>query len=347
MAIFPPYDYLMNQLLRFLCIGALLYTPSVYASNDVFSDETLTQNIKLPAWFKLSFLDFKDDVIDAEEANKKGIILYFGRKDCPYCKALIDNNWGDGSDISHYTKNNFDVIGINTKGQKSITDFDGFVYGEREYSLKMKTNFTPSLLFFNLQEKLVLKLSGYQRPYRFLAALEYVADGHYKDLSFASYLAQADDALESNGQEELNDQPYFDSPPYNLSRTHFKSDRPLVVFFENKYCHACDILHANPLENEGIKEQFSNFDVIQVEKDSSVPVITPDGIKQTVSEWSNKLELHYSPTIIFFDEAGKEIIRIDSVVWLNRLGRVLEYINTKSYQRYPSFQAWRASGNKD
>lgn len=320
----------------------LLISLSSFASTDdnVFSDETLTQDIKLPSWFKLSFLDLKDDIIDAQNDNKKGLILYFGRKDCPYCKALIENNWQQG-DTTHYTRKNFDVVAIDTKGIKSITDFDGFVYDEKQYSLNMNTNFTPSLLFYNLQEKLILRLSGYQQPYRLMAALEYVADNHYKDQSFSSYLSQAETAADLSGNNDLNSQSYFADPPFNLNRKQFKAGSPLAVFFEKKHCHACDILHSHPLQNKSINNAFEHLDVIQLDRQSEQPIITPKGVKTTTAEWANQLDIHYSPTIIFFDESGKEIIRIDSVVWAKRLGRVLEYIQSSSYKEYPSFLDWR------
>jgi len=318
---------------------------SVSSENIIFSDETLTQDVKLPEWFKLSFLDLKDDITEAEEANKKGLILYFGRKDCPYCKALIEKNWGR-DDIRFYTQKHFDVVAIDTKGIKSVTDFDGFVYDEKQYSLKMKTNFTPSLLFYSLDEKKVLRLTGYQNPYRFMAALEYVADSHYEKISYSDYLDQAEEFLETNGNEVLNNEPYFDNPPHNLNRKYFASERPLVVFFEKKYCHACDILHAMPLQDERVKKSLQDMDVIQVEINSSDPIVTPAGKKMTVSQWAKELDLNYSPTIIFFDESGKEIIRIDSVVWVNRLGRVLDYISSKSYKKYPDFQNWKLKTDK-
>jgi len=331
--------------LKFLLL-LLYFVPVISFSEEIiFSDKTLESDIRLPDWFKLSFLDLQDDLDEAVADNKKGIIVYFGRKDCPYCQALIEKNWSR-QDIVYYTRKHFDVIAINTKGTRNITDFDSFVYDEKSYSLKMKTNFTPSLLFFDREGKQAFRLSGYQNPYRFLAALEYVADAHYQKQSFKSYLAQAKDALDSGGNDDLNPQPYFDAPPHNLNRTRLKAERPLAVFFEKKNCHACDILHSIPLENQSIQQQLEELDVVQVDVENKEQLITPSGVKTDSVSWSDKLELHYSPTIIFFDEAGEEIIRIDSVVWLHRLERVLEFITTRAYKKHKSFQAWRMNQAK-
>ena len=333
--------------MKFLILSLLLLSfvlDANAAGDDIFSDKALSSDIVLPSWFKLSFLDLQDDLDEAVSEKKKGIIVYFGRKDCPYCKALLEKNW-TRKDIVHYTKKNFDVIAINTKGTRNVTDIDGFVYDEKNYSLNMKTNFTPSLLFINSEGKIAFKLSGYHNPYRFMAALEYVADSHYKTQSFKSYLSQAKGSLASAGGDDLNHQDYFSSAPHNLDRSRFPGERAMAVFFEKKNCHACDILHSNPLENEIINKHFQELDVIQVDVDKKEKIVTPSGVRTNTLKWSEQLELHYSPTIIFFDEAGKEIIRIDSVVWLHRLDRVLEFITLKAYKRFPSFQAWRLSKN--
>jgi len=75
---------------------------------------------------------------------------------------------------------------------------------------------------------------------------------------------------------------------------------------------------------------------------SDTPVIRPDGKKATAKQWADDLALDYAPTIIFFDESGKEIIRVDSVVGFFRLKNVLQYVNTRAYRTQPSFQLWRS-----
>jgi thioredoxin-related protein len=47
------------------------------------------------------------------------------------------------------------------------------------------------------------------------------------------------------------------------------------------------------------------------------------------------------PTTVFFDETGKEILRIDSVVKLYRMRSILSFILTRGYKDYKTFQHWR------
>lgn len=292
-----------------------------------------------PEWFKLSFLNLGEDLADTVRAGKRGLILYFGQKDCAYCKAHLEKNWGQ-EDIVNYTRQHFEVVGINVRGAGQVTDFNGAVYKERAYALAMKMNFTPSLLFYDGSADAALRLTGYYPSYEFRAALEYVADRHYLKESFRDYLSRAEPAF-SYGEEELNDSAVFGRPPYALDRSRLPAQGPLVVFFERRRCHACDVLHGGPLSDPRIIQRLGQFEVVQLDMWSNTPVLTPGGERLTAVQWAQKLGLFYAPTLVFFDERGKEIIRVDSVVRFFRLNNVLEYISSGGYREYATFQQWR------
>jgi thioredoxin-related protein len=140
---------------------------------------------------------------------------------------------------------------------------------------------------------------------------------------------------------ELNEEPFFSAPPHNLDRSRFPARRPLVVFFEQGECHACDVLHGEPLRDPAIARLFRHMDSVQLDMWADTPLITPDGERTTAKRWAEKLGLFYAPSLIFFDERGKEILQVDSVVRFYRLRNVLTYIDSRAYQREPNFQSWR------
>lgn len=338
---------LIKQFLILLIVLAIntLTTSSYAATEDpiIFDDRPLDDPLILPDWFKLSFLEIGSDIKEAKEQNKKGLIIYFGQKFCPYCKAHIKNNWGQ-DDIVKYTQKNFDVIAINVKGQRPVIDTNGKTYTEKTFSALKKTNFTPSVLFYNTNGQEVLRLRGYRPPYQFRAALEYVADKHYAKETFRNYLSRAESAL-SFGKEELNTNDIFNSPPYLLDRSRVKAEQPLMVIFERKRCHACDVLHGGPFARPEIESELLKLEAVQLDMNSKQIILTPDGKKISATQWADKLNINYSPTILFFDETGKEIIRIESVVWFYRLRNVLNYVLSGAYKQYPTFQLWRQSKN--
>ncbi|MCW8983246.1 MAG: thioredoxin fold domain-containing protein [Gammaproteobacteria bacterium] len=292
-----------------------------------------------PSWFMDTFLELEDDLNTAVRFKKRGLMLYFGQVACAYCKALMERNFGK-REIALYTRKHFDTIAINIHGEKSVTDFDGVEYTERSFSEKLGINFTPTLIFYDETGKQVFRLNGYQPPYKFQAILEYVADAHYREETLHDYMARGEQGVDFE-EGALNEADFFSPPPHAFDRTRFAASRPLAIFFEEGKCHACDVLHSNPLANETILKQLEEFDTAQLNIHDTTPLLTPTGQRTTVRDWVHDLGLFYAPTIIFFDEHGQEIIRIDSVIGFRRLRGILSYIQSGTYRRGASFQKFR------
>jgi len=304
-----------------------------------FNDQPVIPEIVYPQWFKQSFLELPDDINDAVKSGKKGIIVYFGQKHCAYCQALIDKDFGQ-PDIEAYTRKNFDVIPINIWGSNEVTTPDGQIMTEREYAIRENANFTPSLIFYDAQGQQALMLRGFYPPYKFRAAMEYVERGYYKEESYRNYMLRANPPPKFE-LSDMNHKDFFMTPPYALDRSHFPAQQPLLVFFEQQDCHACDVLHSEPLEHEDTIQLLENFDIVQLDMNADTPVLTPDGQHLSAKQWAEQLNLFYAPTIIAFDERGKEIIRIDSVAHVYRLKSVLEFVVKKTYITTPNFMSWR------
>lgn len=307
-----------------------------FSFNDFPRDELLDY----PHWFKEPFLNLPEDHA-AAIAEGKDLVVYFGQKRCAYCHKLMDDNFGL-ADIVEYTRRHFDIVPIDIWGVDEVVDLNGETLTERDYALREDTNFTPSLIFYDAGGAEVLRLRGYYPPYQFRAALEFVADQHYKRETFRDYLARGENRMVFD-IGDLNEQDFFAPPPYDLSRTPIPSERPLAVFFEQGDCHACDVLHGEALRQPAIVRQFAEFDSVQLDMWSDTPVITPSGERTTAREWAAELGLFYAPSLLFFDEQGKELLRVDSVVGFYRLRNVLNYIASKAYLDEPNYQRWRVS----
>ena len=89
---------------RYLLIGLMIFGAAQAAEKN----ESLGQGMvnpgyhEKPDWFKSSFLDIREDVAEATDANKR-VILYFYQDGCPYCAKLLNDNFGNRICIfSHY-----------------------------------------------------------------------------------------------------------------------------------------------------------------------------------------------------------------------------------------------------
>ncbi len=293
-----------------------------------------------PAWFAETFLNLPDDLASARDRSKKGLIVYFGQTHCAYCEALLEVNFEREQDIVHYTQRHFDVVALDIWGNRVVTDFDGNKLEEKTLAEFEDTDFTPSLIFYTDDGTEALRLRGYYPPYKFRGALKYVVEEYYRSETFAEYMARANPPPKFD-LADMNEQDFFDPPPYGLDRSRFAADRPLVVFFERHECHACDILHSDPLEDQETRRLLGEYEAIQLDMWSNQRLITPTGKRSTAGQWARELGIFNSPTLVFFDERGREVFRIDSVVRLYRLRGVLEYVLDKGYEIAPTYQRWR------
>jgi len=326
-----------------ILILSALFSTQIHAESHgiddlVFDDTLLSEELVYPDWFKLSFGDLRDDLKNAKASGKQGMITYFGQKRCAYCEQFIKTSLSD-PDIVNYLRQHFDVIAFDIWGIDDIIDTDGKKYTERELSLHYKTNFTPSLVFYDENGKPVFRLRGFYPPYKFRAALEYVTDKFYEKETFSEYFARAVQG-EFFLLSGLNERDFFHKAPYNLAEL-LKEDKPLTVFFEQGNCHACDILHSGPANQQAVISELEKMNVVQLNMWKDTEVITPAGKKTTAKDWAKKLDVFYSPTLIFFDNDGKEIMRIDSVTQFYRLFGVLDFINRKGYKNGMDYQLWR------
>jgi thioredoxin-related protein len=168
-----------------------------------------------------------------------------------------------------------------------------------------------------------------------------VIGGYYTQQNFAAYLEYADPP-ERFDLEGLNPNPIFAKPPYLLKRTHLASEQPLVVLFEQGLCHACDVLHGHHLEQANILNKLAQMEVVQLDIWSDTPLQTPSGKRMTARQWAKNLNIFYTPSFVFFNETGQEIIRLDSITGLNRLHSVLRYVLSADYALYSNYQQWQA-----
>ena len=331
----------LSILLLLLSFTVYSATPSNsdYIDSDIqFDDSQLEEVLVYPDWFKLSLGDLNDDLAEAKKAGKKGIITYFGQKRCAYCEQFFKTSLSD-IDIKNYLQKHYDLIAFNIWGIDDIIDTDGTTYTERELSIHYKTNFTPSLVFYNEEGTPVFRLRGFYPPYKFRAALQFVAEEFYKKETFSDYFARANPG-EYFLLGGLTERDFFLEPPYDLAALR-ENKKPTAVFFEQGNCHACDLLHSAPLSKELSIQEIEKMNVIQLNMWADTEVITPQGKKTTAKEWAKSLDLFYTPSIVFFDADGKEIIRVDSVTHFYRLWGVMDYVNQEGYKKAKDYQDWR------
>ena len=285
---------------------------------------------EIPGWFKRSFLDMPEDVAEASRESKR-LLLYFGQDGCPYCAALFNTNFSQPH-IVDYTRKHFDAIEINIWGDREVTDFAGRKLPEKEFAAKLQVRFTPTILLIGEKGETVLRINGYYPPHQFLAALQYAAERQEGKTTFREYLAKQSPPPAKGA---LHPEPFFAKPPHDLSK--IASGEPLAVFFEQKDCAGCDRMHSEMLSDPETLKLIGRFHVVQLDRWSDTPVVTPAGRRTTARQWADELNIAYVPNVVVFD-AGKEVIRIEAFMKGFHVQSVLDYVASGAYRHQPELQ---------
>jgi thioredoxin-related protein len=292
-----------------------------------------------PEWFKASFLDLREDVAEATAQDKR-LVLYFYQDGCPYCAKLLQENLGDQS-IARLMQGSFHVVAINLWGDREVTGLSGELTTEKQLGSDLKVQFTPTMLLLDEAGQVVLRINGYFPPHRFKAALDYVAERREQiGESFADYAAGLE-STEAKGT--LHTQGGFLSPPLRLADNRDASMRPLVVMFEQPTCRDCDELHEDILRREPVAYSLSGFDGVILDTYSRDPVQTVDGREIPIRDWAAELGIKYTPSLVFFDAAGREVFRTEGYFKAFHIHGALDYVATGAYQWEPSFQRYLAA----
>ncbi len=288
-----------------------------------------------PDWFKESFLDLEEDVAEATDEGKR-LLLIFQQDRCPYCNILVERNLSQ-RDIAELMQNEFQVIGLNIAGDRELRHVDGGEFTAKTFAKTLGVQFTPTVLFLDESGATVLRLNGYLPPREFKLALEYVSQHREAKGSYRDFLAA--NVPKSTGGD-LRGEPFFATPPHNLSRAADGEAPPLAVFFEQRDCPACETLHERILIDPDIRAQLKDFEAIQLDMWSDTAIITPGGEKATARQWADSLKVRYAPTVILFDRQGREVIRAESMLRMFHMHALFAYVGSGSQETFPSFQRY-------
>ncbi len=288
-----------------------------------------------PAWFKVSFLDIREDLADASAAGKR-LLLYFYQDGCPYCAKLLRDNFADRA-IAETTRKHFDVAAINLWGDREVTDLAGKTTTEKGFAAGLKVQFTPTLLFLDERGEVLVRINGYFPPHKFKMALDYVAGRHEHSGSLAAFYVGAGAVPAGGRLRRVGDSLAW---PLRLADQRKLSQRHLVVLFEQPECAACDELHQGILRRLEVAAALSNLDVAQLDLFSTGVLQAPDGRELPARDWARELGVQYAPSLVFFDPDGREVFRLEAYLKAFHIHGAIDYVVSGAYRWQPDFQRY-------
>ncbi len=298
------------------------------------AQQSVSRAIEIPRWFSNSLLDFNDEIPEAAREGKR-VMIYFGQDGCPYCKALMVTSFGPGP-VADKIRKHFTAIAINIWGDTEATWTDGRRFSEKTLARELKVQFTPTLLFFDTDGRVALRLNGYQPPEKLEPVLDYLIARRDREESLTDYLAARSPAPSAAVSRAAA--PYLLRDPSQLARQ--PGGKPLVVLFEAPGCKACDELHDEAFRRKDMQPLLARFDIARLLPGQPAQLVTPDGRRVATRAWSRDLGLALHPTAVFFDARGAEVFRFDGYLRPFHIESAFDYVGSGAYRQQPQFQRY-------
>ena len=316
-----------------ICVGFMFGTE---VKRGTFSG---TKVVHLPTYTMSSFLDLKEDIDTLSTANKT-LILFVHQQNCPYCAKFVQKNLNN-QEIKTKILKDFGLVEFDMFGSRDVVGLQDEELSEKEYAKILKLQFTPTILFFDNNGNIVLKLAGLVPLKKFSLALDYVSSKKYKIIGFNDFLNNNLNDMVNNKKiknRSLVKEDFFIKNPYMLARMGHKEE--LAVFFEKENCKACERFHRTHLKDTIIRKLLQRIEVAQLDIHQKQTIANPKKIIMKQKDWIKDLKITSIPTIIFFDKNGDEIIRMDSRLKLFHTQSVIDYVVSGAYKTEKEFQRY-------
>ncbi len=179
-----------------LAAGGLLAARPVLADSDIALPEMGDDGLYIQPWFLHTFLDFREDLIEAKRHGKHFAVVW-EQKGCPACTRMHVVNFRV-PEIRDFVKDNFSLLQLNVHGSREVEDFDGAALDERHLARRYRILYTPTIQFFpdgpdafkgrHGKDLEVARMPGYLPPALFLTMFRYVREKAYERLRFQEYV---------------------------------------------------------------------------------------------------------------------------------------------------------------
>lgn len=333
------------NILRSMVIAVVFCLQPTASSLAASFDDSKVSHIAYPGWFNESpFHDLTEDLQKAKAADKIGLMVLFTTEGCSYCEVFIRKSLGDPK-LAKLVQKHFSSVGLEIFDDSEMTDPRGGLIRIKHFAKNEGAHFSPTLLFYGHQGKLIHRSVGYESPERFRKTLSYLIGNYYQSESFRDYLKRTTSVEPSLGSnQKLRPDSLFIHPPYALARNRFPASQPLIVLFEKKNCRECAVFHDEVLVHSDIRRTLKKFEIVRLDANDGVSMlIAPDGTTTSAKDWYDKENLTSAPAILFFNENGKEVLKIDALALRQRMMNSLNYVLERAYKKGWTYQRFARS----
>jgi len=175
---------MMKLVLNSLCFCFLITSSLLFAKEN-----ELPRNPEA-FFFDETFGDFSEELTNARDENKKGILIMFEIDGCPFCERMKRTTL-NRVDVQDYFKQYFLIFSVDIEGKDNIVDFKGNEMTMKYFASRQhRVRATPTFQFFDLNGDPIkrTRFTGATRDAaEFMLLGQFVVEGEYKNTNFSRY----------------------------------------------------------------------------------------------------------------------------------------------------------------
>jgi thioredoxin-related protein len=140
-------------------------------------------------FFDTTFGDFAEELANAKDNGKKGILVMFEMDECPFCHRMRMKVLSR-PDVQAYFKKHFMLFHVDVEGDVEMMDFEGNPTTMKAFSTRHRVRATPVFQFFDLEGNPVQRgrYTGATRDHEeFILLGQYIVEGVNEEQPFTRY----------------------------------------------------------------------------------------------------------------------------------------------------------------
>ena len=102
--------------------------------------------------------------------------MFLTQEHCNHCQAFFDTTLKD-TEIRNRLNKSYDWLGLDIFSDIELTDIDRTTLTANEYTLSKRAGYTPTLLFYGTENKVLLKIVGFHPPEKFSGMINFSFGG--------------------------------------------------------------------------------------------------------------------------------------------------------------------------
>ena len=184
-------DEMKKNLIMSILLGIWLINISAIANSAENNTGSSAPRDPYKFFFNETWGDFQEELANAKEQGKKGILIFFEMDECPFCHFMKLNILNQPVVQAYYRKH-FLNFAVDIEGDVEIKNMQGKAMKQKDFAFKEnRVRATPVFAFFSLDGKRIFRYTGKASGVdEFLLMGDFVVGDKYQKTSFTRYKRQ-------------------------------------------------------------------------------------------------------------------------------------------------------------